>query len=94
LEYAPAHAVTFAPDGVLARLSGERQAMVNSLHHQGVDRLAPGLMAEAYAPDGQIEAVSLPDARAFLLGVQWHPEWNFVRDSLSRAIFAGFGASL
>lgn len=94
LEYAPAHAVTFAPDGVLARLSGERQAMVNSLHHQGVDRLAPGLKAEAYAPDGQIEALSLPDAKAFLLGVQWHPEWNFVRDSLSRAIFEGFGASL
>jgi putative glutamine amidotransferase len=93
-EYAPAHAVTFAPDGLLAGLSGLRQAMVNSLHHQGVDRLAPGLKAEAYAPDGQIEAVSLPGAKAFLLGVQWHPEWEFSRDSLSRAIFAGFGTSL
>jgi putative glutamine amidotransferase len=93
-EYAPAHAVTFAPDGVLAGLSGLRQAMVNSLHHQGVDRLAPGLKAEAFAPDGQVEAASLPDATAFLLGVQWHPEWAFMQDSLSRAIFGGFGASL
>jgi putative glutamine amidotransferase len=93
-EYAPAHAVTLAPDGVLARLSGMTQAMVNSLHHQGIDRLAPGLKAEAIAPDGQIEAVSLPGAKAFLLGVQWHPEWAFADDSLSRAIFAGFGASL
>ena len=93
-EYSPAHAVTFAPDGLLAGLSGLRQAMVNSLHHQGVDRLAPGLKAEAHASDGQIEAVSLPGAKAFLLGVQWHPEWEFSRDSLSRAIFGGFGTSL
>jgi putative glutamine amidotransferase len=93
-EYAPAHAITIAPDGVLYRLSGQTQAMVNSLHHQGVDRLAPGLKTEAQAPDGQIEAVSLLQNRAFLLGVQWHPEWDFAQDSLSRAIFAGFGESL
>ena len=93
-EYAPAHAVTLAPDSILARLSGMTQAMVNSLHHQGIDRLASGLKAEATAPDGQIEAVSLPGAGAFLLGVQWHPEWAFAADPLSRAIFAGFGASL
>jgi putative glutamine amidotransferase len=93
-EYAPAHSIVIAPDGVLAGLSGLQQAMVNSLHHQGVDRLAPGLKAEAHAPDGQIEGVSLPGARAFVLGVQWHPEWAFAQDPLSRAIFAGFGAAL
>jgi putative glutamine amidotransferase len=94
VEYAPAHEVTIVPDGVLARLSGLASAMVNSLHHQGVDRLAPMLTVEAVAPDGLIEAVSMPGAKAFLLGVQWHPEWDVARDSLSRAIFAGFGASL
>lgn len=93
-EYAPAHAINIAPDGLLARLSGLTQAMVNSLHHQGVNRLAPGLKAEAQASDGQIEAVSRPQNRAFLLGVQWHPEWAFAEDPLNRAIFAGFGASL
>jgi len=93
-EYAPAHSVNISPDGLLARLSGMTQAMVNSLHGQGVDRLAPGLKVEAHAPDGQIEAVSLPAAKAFLLGVQWHPEWAFADDPLSRAIFSGFGASL
>jgi putative glutamine amidotransferase len=93
-EYAPAHAINIAPDGLLARLSGLTQAMVNSLHHQGVDRLAPGLKAEAHASDGQIEAVSRPQNRAFLLGVQWHPEWAFAENPLSRAIFGGFGASL
>ena len=93
-EYALAHPVTFAADGMLARLSGLTQAMVNSLHHQGVDRLAPGLRCEAQASDGQIEAVSLPGAKAFLLGVQWHPEWAWAQDPLSRSIFAGFGAAL
>jgi putative glutamine amidotransferase len=94
LEYRPAHPVVLVPDGLLAQMSGMRDAMVNSLHHQGVDRLAPGLKAEAHAPDGQIEAVSLPGAKAFLLGVQWHPEWAFAQDPLSAAIFRAFGASL
>ena len=93
-EYTPAHDVTIVPDGVLAKLSGLSRVKVNSLHHQGVDRLAPMLTVEAVASDGQIEAVSLPGAKAFLLGVQWHPEWDVARDSLSRAIFAGFGTAL
>jgi putative glutamine amidotransferase len=94
LEYAPAHPIAIVPGGLLARLSGKTQAMVNSLHHQGIDRLAPGLKAEAHAPDGQIEAVSVPGRAGFLLGVQWHPEWGFAQDPLSLAIFKGFGASL
>ncbi|MEO8301690.1 MAG: gamma-glutamyl-gamma-aminobutyrate hydrolase family protein, partial [Rhizomicrobium sp.] len=94
MEYAPAHSIAIAPDGLLALLSGKTQAMVNSLHHQGIDRLAPGLKAEAHAPDGQIEAVSRSGAGAFLLGVQWHPEWGFAEDPLSRAIFQAFGARL
>lgn len=93
-EYAPAHCVMFTPEGLLTRLSGLSGAMVNSLHHQGVDRLAPDLAVEATAPDGQVEAVSMPGARGFLLGVQWHPEWGFTHDPLSRAIFAGFGGAL
>lgn len=93
-EYAPAHAVTIAPQGLLARLSGLDRAMVNSLHHQGVDTLAPVLCAQAKAPDGQIEAAALRDGKAFLLGVQWHPEWRWRENPLSRAIFQGFGAAL
>jgi putative glutamine amidotransferase len=93
-EYAPAHPIAIMPGGVLAALSGLSGAMVNSLHHQGIDRLAAGLAVEAAAPDGQIEAISMPGAAGFLLGVQWHPEWGFADDPLSRAIFAGFGAAL
>ncbi len=93
-QYAPAHAVTIAPGGILAGLLEAGEVMVNSLHHQGIATLAPGLFVEALAPDGLVEAVSLPAAKGFLLGVQWHPEWAFAADPVSRAIFAGFGAAL
>ena len=93
-EYAPAHDIAIAPGGVLARLAGVTQARVNSLHHQGIARLADALRIDATAPDGLVEAVSLKQPRGFLLGVQWHPEWRWAEDPLSRAIFAGFGAAL
>ena len=59
--------------------------MVNSLHSQGIDRPAPELRIEATAPDGQIEAVTLPSAR-FVLGVQWHPEYRPRKSSFLGAI--------
>jgi putative glutamine amidotransferase len=93
-QYGPAHLVTIAPGGVLAELVGSKDVMVNSLHQQGVAKLAPTLLAEAHAPDGLIEAVSRPGSRAFLLGVQWHPEWAYGVDPLSRAIFAAFGRAV
>jgi putative glutamine amidotransferase len=87
--YGPAHAVLLAPGGLLASLAGTTEVMVNSLHSQGVDRPAPGLRVEAVAPDGQIEAVSLPKAR-FVVGVQWHPEHKALENALSAALFAAF----
>ena len=94
VQYGPAHAVRFAPGGLLAKAAGMKEAVVNSLHHQGIDRLAPGLVVEATAPDGQVEAVSLPQARGFVLGVQWHPEWRWAENPLSRAMFAAFARAL
>ncbi len=93
VQYGPAHGVTLAQGGLLAKLTGETAITVNSLHGQGIDRLAPGLAIEATAPDAQIEAVSLR-RRGFVLGVQWHPEWNWSENPVSRAIFAAFGAGL
>lgn len=93
-EYAPSHTVTLTEHGLLARLSGLDEAWVNSLHHQGIDRLAPPLQVEALAPDGQIEAVSMPSAKGFVLGVQWHPEWAFWQNPLDRAIFKAFAQAL
>ena len=93
-QYAPSHEVHVAKDGVLASLSPRTSFRVNSLHSQGIDRLAPALHADAVAPDGTIEAVSMPMAKGFLLGVQWHPEWRWSEDPVSRAIFAAFGKAL
>lgn len=94
VQYGPAHDVTVLEGGLLRKLLGRDRFTVNSLHGQGIDRLAPGLRAEAIAADGQIEAVSMPGAAGFLLGVQWHPEWRWSENEISRALFAAFGAAL
>jgi len=93
-QYAPAHPVTVAEGGLLARIVPQRSFEVNSLHGQGIAKLAPPLFADAAAPDGQIEAVSMPQAKGFLLGLQWHPEWRWAGNEISRAIFAAFGKAL
>jgi putative glutamine amidotransferase len=97
-QYGPAHEVRIAPGGVFSELLPEYapdgRFQVNSLHGQGIDRLAPVLRVEAEAPDGTIEAVSMESAKAFLLGVQWHPEWRFGENHVSRAIFSAFGDAL
>lgn len=85
-----AHAVRVVAGGLLERITGRAELAVNSLHNQAIARLAPGLAVEATAPDGTIEAVSLPSARGFVLGVQWHPEYDFEWDPVSRTIFHAF----
>jgi putative glutamine amidotransferase len=57
----------------LGRILGLEQVRVNSMHHQAVKNLAPGLTATAFAPDGLIEGIEAADGR-FVIGVQWHPE--------------------
>ena len=87
--YGPAHGVVLMQGGLFHRLAGTDELMVNSLHSQGIDQPAPGLVIEAVAPDGQIEAVSMPGAR-FVVGVQWHPEYKPLDNPFSRALFAAF----
>jgi putative glutamine amidotransferase len=94
-----AHAIRVAPGGWLSRLSGASEIAVNSLHNQGIDLLAPGLVAEGTAPDGTIEAVRVTSSQAgpaigYAVGVQWHPEYDWRTDTLSRAIFEQFGAAV
>jgi len=86
-----AHGVRLQPGSLLATLSGDTQLAVNSLHNQGIARLAPRLVAEGWAPDGTIEAVRVRDAAGFAYGVQWHPEYDWERDALSRSLFERFG---
>ncbi len=92
-QYGPIHDVT-VQGGLLAKIVREKTFKVNSLHSQGIDRIAASLHADAIAPDGQIEAVSLPGAKGFLLAVQWHPEWRWAENPQNRAIYAAFGEAV
>ena len=92
-QYGPAHEVRLEPGGLLRQLAGSDCVRVNSLHSQGVDRLGPDLAVEARAPDGLVEAFRVKSASRFAIAVQWHPEWQVMSNTFSRAIFAAFGAA-
>ncbi len=68
------HKVLVEPDSVLARLGGLGEHVVNTSHHQAVERVAPRLRVTAHAADGTIEAVETTEPDRFLVGAQWHPE--------------------
>jgi putative glutamine amidotransferase len=81
-----AHSVAMAPDSRLAYLVGTDSLPVNSLHHQAVKDVAPGLVVTARAPDGIIEAVE-GEGPPFVLGVQWHPEEMAADDDRAQRLF-------
>src|SRR5262249_23520939 len=89
--YLPRHQVRLAPGSAIARIVGATDIEVNSLHWQGIDRLAPDLVVEGTAPDGTIEAVQVRNARNFALAVQWHPEYRALENPSSVALFRAFG---
>ena len=83
--------ISIKPGSCLAGVFGAGEIKVNSLHRQAIDRLGSRLQVEALAADGTVEAVSVKDARAFAVGVQWHPEYWVKSDSASAKIFRAFG---
>ena len=91
VKYGPVHALALTPGGQFESILGKREIMVNSLHRQGIARLAPGLIAEGRAPDGIIEAVSVKGAKAFAIGTQWHPEYKAAQNPDSVKLFKAFG---
>lgn len=93
-QYIPWQTVRLIGGGQLASWFGTETLTVNSLHHQGIDRLGAGLIAEAVADDGVIEAISAPGEKALVLGVQWHPEWHHRTDPVSQVIYARFAAAV
>lgn len=89
------HGVRLRHGGWLSQLyGGVTRAMVNSIHHQGVKQLAEGLIVEAEADDGVIEAIRR-DGDGFVVGVQWHPEFHDHRSQLlpSRPLMQAFFAA-
>ncbi len=92
VDYGPRHSLRVA--GWFEKLFGRPEIEINSLHHQGIETLAPGLVAEGWAPDGTIEAVRVADAKGFAVGVQWHPEYRVMENEDSVALFAAFGEAV
>lgn len=84
----PRHFVEILPGTPLADMLGQGKMEVNTLHHQGICRLAPGLEEAARAEDGLTEAVWLPGKR-FIMAVQWHPEMLFPGDARHLSLFRG-----
>ena len=85
------HQLNITPGGLFEELAKGREVHVNSLHGQGIDKLAERLVVEATAEDGVIEAVRLRDDPSFTVGVQWHAEWQPESHDFGRALFERFG---
>ena len=83
------HSVTVEKGTLLYNIVGTEKLMVNTLHHQAVDKIAPCLVPCAKSDDGLVEAVYDPE-KAFLLGVQWHPEMIFGQEENSIKIGKAF----
>jgi putative glutamine amidotransferase len=94
VQYGLSHRVDVVAGGLLERIVGRPSFEVNSVHGQGIKRLAHGLRVEATAPDGLVEAFTLPEAAGFNLCVQWHPEWQAADNPVSMALLHAFGAAL
>ena len=85
----PSHTVSVTPGTLLARIAQNSVIKVNSMHHQAVRRVAPGLTASGHAPGGLVECVEKPDY-PFFIGVQWHPEYLWEQDKAAERLFGMF----
>lgn len=85
----PAHRIDIVKGSLLEQLAGAQRIQVNSMHHQAVKDLAPGLKVCGYGPNGLIEALEKPDY-PYLLAVQWHPEHLWEQAPAARNIFQSF----
>lgn len=91
VQYGPSHPVTLVEGGWLRTLHDAETVMVNSLHKQGVRKLADGVTVAALADDGLVEAFTVDNVPGFALAVQWHPEWQVTENEFSMKIFKAFG---
>jgi len=86
-----AHSVSLTESSKLHAIFGKGEIWVNSLHHQGVEKVGEGLLATAFAPDGLIEGLEVEGAD-FAMGVQWHPEC-LIDDPDMKKLFRAFIAA-
>ena len=93
-KFALRHKINFVKGGRFSEILGIDEAIVNSLHGQGIDKPGDRIILEGFAPDGTPEALQVKDAKGFCLAVQWHVEWNADYDPISKSIFTAFGSAL
>lgn len=86
----PSHSLSINPESLLGSLAGEVGALVNSHHHQALEKIGEDLQASAWSSDGLVEAIEDTRDGRWALGVQWHPEIGWEQDRLSVAIFNSF----
>jgi putative glutamine amidotransferase len=84
------HRIALHAEGLLSGLAGGGSALVNSHHHQALEKIGEGLQATAWSSDGLVEAVEDLREGRWAVGVQWHPEIGWERDDFSGAIFNAF----
>ncbi len=89
----PSHGISIGESSFLGSLAGQDKALVNSHHHQAIDKVGRKLTATAWASDGVVEAVEDSRPERFVLGVQWHPEMGWKTDPLSQRLFNSFIAA-
>ena len=85
------HRVRLLEGSILAGLAEAESIMVNSHHHQAIEKVGKGLIATAWTSDGLIEALEEPADERFMLAVQWHPEIGWQQDDFSKALFRTAG---
>jgi putative glutamine amidotransferase len=86
----PSHSIKLGKPSLLSSLAGDERVLVNSHHHQALEKLGTNLQATAWSSDGLIEAVEDTRPDRFAVGVQWHPELGWKEDRLSQALFSRF----
>lgn len=84
------HRIALHAESLLCDLAGGESALVNSHHHQALEKIGEDLQATAWSSDGLVEAVEDLREGRWAVGVQWHPEIGWEKDEFSDAIFDAF----
>jgi putative glutamine amidotransferase len=84
------HGIALHGESLLCSLAGRDSALVNSHHHQALEKIGEGLQATAWSSDGLVEAVEDLRGGRWAVGVQWHPEIGWEDDDFAGAIFKTF----
>jgi len=85
----PIHSISIAKNTFLYSLFGS-SLNVNSLHHQVINKLAPGFIVTATSPDGAVEGIEKIAKGEWIVGVQFHPEGLLAHDNTTLPFFKKF----